>query len=300
MPAGRSDSRPRDAFDRYLDDIDHPILDQSAEAELGRRITEGRTASQALAGATCPAERTRLERRVRDGEEAVTLLVAHSLRFLRKCIRRWNDHRDREDLFQEGWIALSKAAGRFDPSFGVRFVTFAAPSVKAAFSRAHRRLGDTVYVGERRHDDVRRWKKAKAKLTERLERVPTAVELAGELGWTVEHLRKAEAAAEVSVAGIAADGSIGGSWRAWGTAYPVDPTDMLVAVEDREYLTSLLTRLDDRRRLVLALRFGFEGHEPRTLQEVGDVLGVTRARVGVLERTALAALRHPASVALAA
>jgi len=300
LTADRRSSRPRTDFDQFLDRIDHPILTREAEAEVGRRITEGRTAGEALADTTCPAERARLEGRIRVGEQAAAYLTEHSLRFLRRRVRDWADHPHVADLFQEGWIALRAAADRFDPSFGVRFVTFAAPSVKAAFSRAHRRLGDTVYVGERRHDDVRRWKKTKAKLTERLERVPAAVELAEELGWTVEHLRKAEAAAEVSVAGIDADGSIGGSWRAWGRAYPVDPTDTIGAVEDRQYLTSLLARLDDRRRLVLALRFGLDGDGPRTQAEIGAVIGVTRARAGVLEATALAELRHPSAVDLAA
>lgn len=196
------------------------------------------------------------------------------------------------DLVQEGNIALMRAVESYDPLRGVPFASFAGPVIRRAMSEFVRATSKPVRVPKQIDDLRRRIKRAGWYLTMRLRRRPSPEEIATYLELPLLKVVEALAPDErsVSLDGCAADDD---EALADHLADPrsVDPADEVAADEQAGALDETLMQLSDRDRRVLAMRYGSEGSEGVTLEDVGHDLGVTRERARQLEARALRSLR---------
>jgi len=261
------------SLDRYLSEIGaEPLLAREEEAELAKRIRAG--------------DRAALDR-----------LVAANLRFVVSIAKRYRNRGvSLADLVNEGNLGLIRAAERFDEGKGVRFVSYAVWWIRQAILQAIAEQSNIVRVPASRaatHSQVAR---SSRRLRQEFGREPTAEELAAELELPIKDVREALTSRQGYVS---LDAPVQGSDDASLAEFipdknGADADDRTQREALKTALESSLTALPDREQLVLKLYFGLDDGEPRTLEEIGKELGVTRERVRQLKERALSRLRHGA------
>ncbi|NQU11908.1 sigma-70 family RNA polymerase sigma factor [bacterium] len=202
------------------------------------------------------------------------------------------------DLINEGNVGLMKAVERFDPRKGAKLSTYAALWIKQSIRRALSNQSKTIRLPVHVVDKVSKLNRVSLKLSETYGREPTDQELAEELSLTVAkvaHLRN------ISLRPTSLDAAIGGE-EADGDGHrfgdiiedsdAATPYDLLRTKSMRQEVRDHLTQLDDREAGILTLRFGLDGHRPRTLEEVGCKFNVTRERIRQIQDVALTKLRR--------
>jgi len=241
-----------------------------------------------------PAEERELARRKDEGDEwAKRRLIECNLRLVMSITRNYvNSGVPLLDLIQEGNLGLIRAVEKFDYSMGFKLSTYATWWIRQAVTRAIADQGRTIRLPVHVVDQVRRVMRARRVLTQKLNRDPLPEEIAAESGIELKRVHELFDLVEdpVSLETPVGDGdSMYGDMLEDENAEQPDTVlaELLRSVELKEALSSL----NERMRHVLELRFGLNGQVPRTLEEVGAELGVTRERVRQLESRALRELQ---------
>ena len=241
-----------------------------------------------------PAEERELARRKDEGDEwAKRRLIECNLRLVMSITRNYvNSGVPLLDLIQEGNLGLIRAVEKFDYSMGFKLSTYATWWIRQAVTRAIADQGRTIRLPVHVVDQVRRVMRARRVLTQKLNRDPLPEEIAPESGIELKRVHELFDLVEdpVSLETPVGDGdSMYGDMLEDENSEQPDAVlaELLRAVELQEALASL----NERMRHVLELRFGLNGQIPKTLEEVGAELGVTRERVRQLESRALRELQ---------
>lgn len=203
-----------------------------------------------------------------------------------------------QDLVQEGNLGLVNAIRKFKMGMGHKFSTYAIWWIRQAICRAIENQSRTVRIPVHIVEMMERMKVSEACLSQSLRRKPTDAELADGMGvpaWRVEELR------QFSQHTVSLDAKVGDGDAAYGDfiadANAANPTDGIDRGFLRERVSEVLDGLGERERFVISRRFGIPDGIPRSLDDIGDMLGVTRERVRQIETSAMESLRDPARLA---
>ncbi len=244
-----------------------------------------------------PEEEVALARRVQKGDaEAREQMIKANLRLVVKIAHDYEGYGvPLLDLISEGNLGLVKAVERFDPARGAKFSTYGVWWIKQAIRRALCNQSKTIRLPVHVIDRLAEMRRATPRLAEALGREPTARELAKELGLDVRQVNDYQQAA-MSIASL--DAPLSDESGSDSVAEVVaddkaqNPAKALETQADLAALRNLLGDLEEREITVLRRRFGLDGVEEQTLEEIGDAFGVTRERVRQIETAALKKLRH--------
>ncbi|MDP8922562.1 MAG: sigma-70 family RNA polymerase sigma factor [Chloroflexota bacterium] len=271
------------------------LLSAEDEQRLGRRIRAGREAAEALRRADLPPEeRARLEAAVADGEDARRRFVEANQRLVISVARRYRAHGlDLEDLVQEGNLGLLHAIDRYDPERGLRFSTYAIWWIRQAIRRAIEQRGRPIRLPRHAADEAARIWRLADQLAAEVGGSPDVVEAAEATGLAQGRaLELARATlhplsldATVDEAGETALGDI-------LSGHLEDPEEELERAAVADLVRQALAQVPERARRVLELRFGLHDDQPRSLAEIGEMLGISRERARQLEADGLRRLRR--------
>ena len=287
-----------DSVTLYLNEIGRvDRLDREQEERIANRIRRSMAASVSLAsgGQIGAGARRRLERLVRDGDQAREEMVKANLRLVVSVAKRYKS-RDMGllDLVQEGNLGLMRAVERFDPSKGWKFSTYAVWWIRQSIVRAISSQARTIRVPRHMASDMNRVGRARRRMHQELGREPTVAELAAGVDLPAERVREIlrvslNTLSLDSPAGDTGESSLGDLIEDRDAETPDDAAArrMLAgAVGDA------LHGFSQPEQDVIRLRFGFDDGRPRTLEEVGRAFGVTRGRIRQIEARAMAKLRQ--------
>jgi RNA polymerase sigma factor (sigma-70 family) len=283
----------------YLDGVGrYPLLDKDAETRLAQAIEAGRIAGSELASVAglFPERARELRRTKRAGEAAAETFINCNLRLVVSIAKRYqSSEMPLLDLIQEGNLGLMHAVEKFDWRRGFKFSTYATWWIRQAVGRGIDNGARTVRLPVHAGDLVRRVQRERSALEGSLGRMPTSAELAEHmnvdedevvalLSHTVEPVSLAtpiSSDGDTELADVVADAGAPGPFEL--------VADLMLGSE----IEKLLSLLEPREGQILRLRYGLDRGEPRTLEEVGAELNLTRERIRQIERSALAKLRRP-------
>jgi RNA polymerase primary sigma factor len=296
--AAETDAR-EDAVRQYLDEIGaYPLLTAEDEVDLAKRIERGKRAAEALdRGDLKPTEQAKLQILAKRGVDARGQFINANLRLVVSIAKRYaKSDLPFLDLIQEGNLGLIRAVEKFEYRKGFKFSTYATWWIRQAITRAIADKGRTIRVPVHMMDTIGQVRTTENHLFKVLGRVPTVEEIATESGLTATRVAEAQKVAPEPVSlfePVGDDDAVLGDFIEDLDA--TTPFDMVAAGFGRADLERVMTKLTERERTVLSMRYGLESGIPQTLDEVGRHFSLTRERIRQIEAKALAKLRHPSS-----
>jgi len=237
-----------------------------------------------------------LGRRIREGDqEALQQLVEANLRFVVHYAKRYRGlGMSFMDLIHEGTLGLMEAAKRFDPERNVKFISYAVWWVRQAIFHALSEHARVFRLPQKLSGQVSRLSTAREKLKGELERMPTIAELAERTSLPPAEVEQLLLAAgdDVSLsASVGDDGGLELGDTLEQDSVPSAEVEMIRSSFERR-IQGMVSGLDEKEREVIRMRFGLDGEEPKTLQEIGEEMGLSRERIRQIESRAKEKLRR--------
>ncbi|MCW2912601.1 MAG: polymerase, sigma 70 subunit, RpoD subfamily [Actinomycetia bacterium] len=290
-----------DSVHTYLKAIGRrQLLTAEQEVDLAKRIEAGLYAEHKLESGKRISQQTRqdLEWVVEDGQRAKAHMLEANLRLVVSVAKKYSDRGlSLLDVVQEGNLGLIRAVEKFDYTKGYKFSTYAMWWIRQAIQRGFADSARTIRLPVHVLELLSKLSRIERDMHQRLGREPTPEELAEELGKTPEAVREL---LRTSRQPISLDSTIGdeGETRIGDLIEDTDSPEASDLV-DRQIMAAQLRRalgvLSAREEKIMAMRFGLYDGTPRTLDEIGKHLGLTRERIRQLEKESLSKLRHPSN-----
>jgi RNA polymerase primary sigma factor len=292
-----------DSVRAYLKQIGKvALLNAEEEVELAKRIEAGLYATQLMAELSDKGEKLPAAQRrdmawiCRDGDRAKNHLLEANLRLVVSLAKRYTGRGMAFlDLIQEGNLGLIRAVEKFDYTKGYKFSTYATWWIRQAITRAMADQARTIRIPVHMVEVINKLGRIQRELLQDLGREPTPEELAKEMDITPEKVLEIQQYAREP---ISLDQTIGDEGDSQLGDF-IEDSEAVVAVDAvsftllQDQLQSVLETLSEREAGVVRLRFGLTDGQPRTLDEIGQVYGVTRERIRQIESKAMSKLRHP-------
>jgi RNA polymerase sigma factor rpoD len=292
-----------DSVRAYLKQIGKvALLNAEEEVDLAKRIEAGLYAEHFLkeleAGEekVLPSQRRNLKLVIRDGDKAKNHLLEANLRLVVSLAKRYTGRGMAFlDLIQEGNLGLIRAVEKFDYAKGYKFSTYATWWIRQAITRAMADQARTIRIPVHMVEVINKLGRIQRELLQDLGREPTPEELAKEMDITPEKVLEIQQYAREP---ISLDQTIGDEGDSQLGDF-IEDSEAVVAVDAvsftllQDQLQDVLDTLSEREAGVVRLRFGLTDGQPRTLDEIGQVYGVTRERIRQIESKTMSKLRHP-------
>ena len=287
-----------DGVRMYLREIGQvDLLTGDDERRLAQLIEEGHVAAERIDDGGCDETETRrLMRAVQRGERAKSELTQANLRLVVSIAKRYSGRgMQLLDLIQEGNLGLMRAVDKFDHSKGFKFSTYATWWIRQAITRSIADQARTIRIPVHMVEHMNRVIRAKRQLHQELEREPTIDELAARVQLEPDRVREL---LRYSLDPLSLDSPIGEEDESNLADFIEDsttdgPADAATRVMLTQAVGAVLNELSEREQEIVRLRFGLDGGQAKTLEEVGREFGVTRERIRQIEAKTLAKLRHP-------
>src|SRR5690348_202988 len=275
-----------------------PLLTAGQEVELAKRIEAGLFAGQKLAegnGVLRADQSTDLEQVAEDGRRAKDHLVEANLRLVVSLARRYTGHGMLFlDLIQEGNIGLIRGVEKFDYTRGYKFSTYATWWIRQAITRAMADQARTIRLPAHMGEAISTLARMQRQMLQDLGREPTPQELAAALDMTPEELSELQKYGRELISlntplGEDGDSEFGDLIE---DSEAIQPDEAVSFTLLQEQLHSVLGTLSEREAGVVSLRFGLADGQPKTLDEIGTLYGVSRERIRQIESKTMYKLRH--------
>ena len=275
-----------------------PLLNAEQEVELAKRIEAGLFAEEKLNAGISMKEvmRKDLEWIAEDGRRAKNHLLEANLRLVVSLAKRYTGRGMLFlDLIQEGNLGLIRAVEKFDYTKGYKFSTYATWWIRQAITRAMADQARTIRIPVHMVEVINKLARVQRQMLQDLGREPTPEELAKELDMTPEKVVEVQKYGREPISlhtplGEEGDSEFGDLIE---DSEAIVPSDAVSFTLLQEQLESVLDTLSDREAGVVRMRFGLTDGQPKTLDEIGKVYGVTRERIRQIESKTMSKLRHP-------
>ena len=276
-----------------------PLLNAEQEVELAKRIEAGLFAEEKLAEGLDglePAARLDMEWIAEDGRRAKNHLLEANLRLVVSLAKRYTGRGMLFlDLIQEGNLGLIRAVEKFDYTKGYKFSTYATWWIRQAITRAMADQARTIRIPVHMVEVINKLARVQRQMLQDLGREPTPEELAAELDMTPEKVIEVQKYGREPISlhtplGEDGDSEFGDLIE---DSEAIQPGEAVSFTLLQEQLHSVLDTLSEREAGVVSMRFGLTDGQPKTLDEIGKVYGVTRERIRQIESKTMSKLRHP-------
>lgn len=274
------------------------LLNAEEEVELAKRIETGLYAQHLLENTTIDDPKIRREFEIisRDGHNAKNHLLEANLRLVVSLAKRYTGRGMLFlDLIQEGNLGLVRAVEKFDYTKGFKFSTYATWWIRQAITRAMADQARTIRIPVHMVEVINKLARVQRQMLQDLGREPTVEELAKELDMTEEKVIEVQKYGREPISlhtplGEDGDSEFGDLIEDSEAVVPADAVGFTLL---QEQLHQVLDTLSEREAGVVSMRFGLTDGQPKTLDEIGKVYGVTRERIRQIESKTMSKLRHP-------
>jgi RNA polymerase primary sigma factor len=275
------------------------LLNAEQEVDLALRIEAGLFAEEKINaddGSMDPKFKRELEFVIHDGKRAKNHLLEANLRLVVSLAKRYTGRGMLFlDLIQEGNLGLIRAVEKFDYTKGFKFSTYATWWIRQAITRAMADQARTIRIPVHMVEVINKLARVQRQMLQDLGREPTPEELALELDMTPEKVVEVQKYGREPISlhtplGEDGDSEFGDLIEDSEAVVPADAVSFTLL---QEQLHSVLDTLSEREAGVVAMRFGLTDGQPKTLDEIGKVYGVTRERIRQIESKTMSKLRHP-------